>query len=219
LGSFHAFKNYFGVWIKAEDVKQEWGYDPGYDQLVDYKNVDKLEVMLKKISSRITKEDAGLNLPPKLYTKRYFELTTAQRKAYDELVDEFFTELDDGTFVEASLAIVRLLRLQQITCGYISSEAEEPVKMIGEKNPRMELLKEVVEEIPHKAIIWARFTKDIDQIMEHLGDKAVRYDGQVSGDDRAAAKERFQNGDAKFFVGNPAAGATGLTLHAAKSVI
>ncbi len=219
LGTYQAFKTYFGVWIKAEDVKDEWGYDPGYDQLVDFKNIDKLEGMLKKVSSRLTKDDAGLDLPPKLYSKRYVELTKEQKKAYQELVEEFWTELDDGTYIEAALAIVRMMRLQQIICGYVAAEAEQPVVMISDKNPRLDLLKEITDDLPHKAIIWARFTKDIDQIMDMLGDTAVRYDGQVNDDDRAANKEAFQNGDAKFFVANQAAGSTGLTLHAAKTVI
>ena len=55
--------------------------------------------------------------------------------------------------------------------------------------------------------------------MERLGDRAVRYDGQTSDDERAEAKRAFQAGEKQFFVGNPAAGATGLTLHKARTVI
>jgi SNF2 family DNA or RNA helicase len=222
LGSFAAFKQHFGVWITAKEVQEKQGYDPGYDQLVGYKNIEKLNEHLSKISHRLTKEDAGLNLPPKLYSKRYFDLLAPQQKAYDELVEEFITELGDGTFVEASLAIVRLLRLQQITCGYVGTGEENKVIKFDGPNPRLDLLEEIVEPIPHKTIIWARYTQDIDQILEMLkkiGRKPVRYDGSVSSEDRAKAKEAFQNGDATDFVGNPQAGSTGLTLHRAKTVI
>ena len=219
LGSLQAFKTYFGIWLRAEDLKRDTGLDPGYDQLLGYKNIDKLEVHLKEISHRLTKDDAGLDLPPKLYSKRYVKLTAAQDRLYKELVSEFTAELDSGETVDAGLAIVRLLRLQQITCGYVGTEPGEPLILLGDKNPRMEALKEICENTPHKAIIWARFTEDINQIMDLLGDEAVRYDGQVSNDEKAAAKESFQNGEAKFFVGNPQAGATGLTLHAARTVV
>jgi SNF2 family DNA or RNA helicase len=56
-------------------------------------------------------------------------------------------------------------------------------------------------------------------IMDALADhKPVRYDGQVTDDERERAKNEFQKGDARYFVGKPQSGATGLTLHAAKSV-
>lgn len=219
LGSFMAFKRHFGVWLTASEAKEKLGYDPGYDQLLEYKNIEELEGHLKKIGHRITKDDAKLDLPPKLYSKRYFEMTGIQKKAYGELVDEYITLLDSGEVVEAPLAIVRLLRLQQITCGYVSTDSEEPITMLGNQNPRLSLALEILEGLGHKAIIWARFTQDIDQLMFALGDRAVRYDGKTSNEERAKAKEQFQNGDKQFFVANQSAGATGLTLHAAKTVL
>ena len=47
----------------------------------------------------------------------------------------------------------------------------------------------------------------------------MRYDGKTSEADRLLAKQQFQAGEVQFFVGNPAAAGTGLTLHAAHTVI
>jgi SNF2 family DNA or RNA helicase len=55
--------------------------------------------------------------------------------------------------------------------------------------------------------------------MALLGDEAVRYDGAVDEDGRLAARRRFQDGDARWFVGNPACAGTGLTLTAAATVV
>jgi SNF2 family DNA or RNA helicase len=120
--------------------------------------------------------------------------------------------------VTAPMAMVRLLRLQQITCGFVPTDDDELEEFEG-KNPRLDLLEEICDGLGHSAIIWARFRRDIDLIMQRLGDRAVRYDGSTSDDDRAKAKERFQAGEVQFFVGNPAAAGTGLTLHKAKTVI
>ncbi len=218
LPRFQSFKMRYGVWRTAEEVMREDGYDPGFDQLLEYKNIAELHETLRWVGSRKTKDEV-LDLPPKLYSKRYIELTKEQQRLYDSLVDTFEAELESGAIVEAPLAIVRLLRLQQIICGYIATEADEPIEMIPGKNPRLDELLSVTDGLGHKAIIWGRFRKDIDLIMEALGDKAVRYDGAVDEMDRARAKEEFQKGDAQFFVANPAAGATGLTLHAARTVI
>jgi SNF2 family DNA or RNA helicase len=220
LDNFALFKFHFGEWWTKEQAKKKSGYDPGYDKLLGYKNLDQLSEFLKSISNRVTKESAGLNLPPKLYSKRYYEMLPAQRDLYEKIRDEYIAELEDGAIVDGALAIVRLLRLQQIICGYVQTDdAEEPVRLISEKNPRLALLGEITESLYHPAIIWARFTKDVDQIMELLGDKAVRYDGRVSDDEAAEAKRKFQSGEAQFFVGNPAKGKEGLTLVQARTVI
>lgn len=157
----------------------------------------------------------------------------------EDLVDLGF---DGDTPVIAALAITRLLRLQQITCGYLpTTDEDEPMYVIPGANRRLDILCDLIEEAQHKVIVWARFQLDITLILGALkerGVKAVRYDGLTSDDQRAEAKALFkgvrtlyQNGQpvgreavpddqqAKVFVGNPAAGATGLTLTEAKTVI
>lgn len=209
---FYCFKTYFGHFVKKP-------FGPGgrmIDMLQGYRNLEELHDMLQDITHRLTKEDA-LDLPPKVYSKRYYDMTDEQVKAYGDLKEQLFTELHTGDLVEAPLAIVKLLRFQQVICGYAGTTDGQLVKL--QRNPRLELLKEVVDQTPKAGIIWARFTEDVNQIMEMLGDTAVRYDGQTSADERAIAKARFQRGEVKWFVGNQAAGATGLTLTQAKTVI
>jgi SNF2 family DNA or RNA helicase len=123
--------------------------------------------------------------------------------------------------VSANLAIVRLLRLQQVTCGYVPEDDGGPMHLIGKDNPRLDLLMEKLQDLPHKAIVWARFTMDIDLIMEackRLKLEAVRYDGSTGPDERLAARKNFQSdGGPQFFVANAAAAGTGLTLHKGKA--
>jgi len=215
LDSYSAFKATFGIFKTMTDPNS--GRD--FQMVVAYRNLPYLNQLLEPISSRVTKEDV-LDLPPKLYSRRCFEMTPEQKRLYAQLKDDFEAELLTGEYIAAPLAIVRMLRFQQVTCGYLPVEDDhDPMRLIGEHNPRMSTLMEICEDLPHGCIIWARFTKDIDLIMEALGDKAVRYDGQVSDDDRAIAKKQFQDGKKQFFVANPAAGAEGITLTIAKTVI
>jgi SNF2 family DNA or RNA helicase len=200
------------VWDKGYNASQ--GRE--YDILLGYRNMDELREVMASVASRVTKDDV-LDLPPKLYGKRYHELGPTQKRLYEQLRDDFIAELDNGV-VDASLAIVRLLRFQQIVCGYLPNEDGEMIQL-DDGGSRLALLGETLEGLGHKAIIWARFREDINRICDMLGDRAVRYDGAVSEDEAALAKEQFQKGDAQFFVGNPAKGATGLTLHAARTVV
>lgn len=218
LGSFQAFKQYFGVWLTRDECMAQRGYDPGFDKLIAYKNIPQLEKWLSEITDRKLKEDV-LDLPPKLFSKRYFEMTSDQQRIYEKLRDEYELEIDKGEVEEVELAIVRLLRMQQIACGYVAVDSEEPVRMIGNRNPRLELLQEICADLPHQCTIWARFTKDIDQICSALGEEAVRYDGTISDDECAENQAAFKRGEKKFIVANPAKGKEGLTWHMAKTVI
>lgn len=222
LHPFSVFKRHFGIWVTAQEFKDETGFDRGYDQLVGYKNQEELKSYLKLIGHRLTKDTAGLKLPPKVYTNRYYDLTPQQRQVYNNLYEDYVTHLPEtGDWLEAPDTIVRLTRLQQICCGYVATEAGEPVQMIDKTNPLLDCYIDAVKDMEGKAITWAKFTKDIDQVMEALialGRNPVRYDGQVSGDQREKNKIAFQEGDATDLVGKPQSGATGLTLHAAKVV-
>ena len=177
----------------------------------------KLQGHLASVSSRLTKESAGLNLPPKLYTRRYVELTAAQKRVYRELVETYVAELESGDVVEADLAIVRLLRLQQVICGYVAVEAGEPTQPIDKVNPRLNLALEICEALPHQAILWARFQQDVRLLLDALGDRAAGYSGLQNSDQRARSKAAFVAGDKQFLVSNPAVGGTGLTFLMAKT--
>lgn len=224
FASYTAFKTHFGIW--------ETGYNPAagkeFKMLVSYRNLDQLRDTIMEVSDRVTK-DAVLDLPPKVYTYRYVEMAPGQAKLYETLRDEFRVQLDSGVEIEAPLAMVRLLRLQQVLCGYVPTDDDgEPERfMRDEDNPRLRALLDLCEDVSGKVIIWARFRADIDLLVTALGYagyKVVRYDGSVGEEDRQEAIRHFQSisiedGGPQFFVGNPEAGGEGITLHAASTVI
>ena len=209
--NFHAFKHHFGEWLDREEFKIENGYDLGYDKLLDYKNLEQLNSILRSVSDRVLKEDV-LDLPPKLYTKVYFEMTPRQRAMYEELREEYILELQNGAVVDGALAIVRLLRLQQIACGYAVSAADEPIELCDKTNPRLDASLGFLENINHQVIIWSRFRFDRDLLSDALGKRAVRYDGTMDEDEAERSKLAFNAGDAQYILGSAQKGGSGLTL-------
>lgn len=215
FSSFEVFKSYFGIYEKGFNHAQgrEFKYIKGYQ------HIDELAKIVTEISTRILKEDA-LDLPPKLYTKRYVELSPRQRKYYNQIRDEYLLQYDSGVILTTELPIQRLLRLQQIVCGYLPEIDGEPKQLIELDNlPRLEVLEEQCDGLTHQAIIWAKFNVDVDLICGRLKSKAVRYDGKVTEDDRAKNKAAFLAGDAQFFVAKTAVAGKGHTFVNAKSVI
>ena len=192
----------------------------GYEnrQIVAYENIDELTSNIEGHSYRILKKDC-LDLPDKIYQRAYVDLSKAQRRLYNTMKDEWVANYQERT-IEAPEAITRLLRLQQITCGWFPGEEGEEPQPIDEKNPRLELLKEILGDIEGKAIIWARFRADLRAIEDALGKLAVAYHGGVSNDARALAVDAFQKDPKiRYFIGQPQSGGLGLTLTAASYAI
>ena len=82
-----------------------------------------------------------------------------------------------------------------------------------------------LDETEGKAIIWAHYQHDVENIYKILEEKygpgsVVHYYGKTLPDQRDYAIENFKNNDkVRFFVGTPATGGYGITLVQANTVI
>ena len=219
--SFYVFKHHFGS-FERKFAGGSTGHQ--YDSLTEYRNLSELRDMIADHSVRLTKKDCAVDLPPKIYKKRYYPLPSDQRKIYNRLRDEFLIELSGGS-VGIPMVLTRITRLQQITCGFLPADFDDPDagwEDVGDKQPRIEMAMEAILDSPGKTIVWCRFRHDVDALCEAFSQAdvaAVRYDGAVPQNKRPAALKAFREGKARVFVGNPHAGGRGLNLQVADTVV
>lgn len=193
-----------------------------FEKIVGYKRIDELQEKMKNFSYRVLKNDC-LDLPPKLYQQERFILTDEQLVLINQIKQEGLALIRDRKghldTVTVSNVLGKLTKIQQIASGFvIDTQNNKKIELLPiDKNPRILRLKETIERINGKIIIWARFTKDVDNILELLGKQAVRYDGMVDVHQKEEAKVRFQKDDKiKYFVAKPI---KGLTLTEATTAI
>lgn len=202
LGTFKARYTILGGWENK--------------QVVGQRNTEEFYKLIAPHSFRLTKAEA-LNLPPKVYSIREYEMDDVTERHYKSLKKTYMTALDNGDIVDVKNAAEAILRLQQIICGYLPI-GEGRVEHISDD--RINVLMDIIEQISGKVIVWARFTEDIKRIERFLtkayGNGTVAtYYGATTAKDREKAKDNFTKGDVRFFVSNPAAGGTGLNLQGA----
>lgn len=212
--SFWSFQNRY-----ATTRTQRMG-NHSFTQVVGYKNLPELSDKLSTFSYRVTKEDA-LDLPDKIYTFREVALTDDQARHYNSLKGAAIALLEDGELVTASEVMTKLLRMQQVLCGHLRTDDGELVEI---KSNRIQAMLDTIEEMTGKVIIWSRFRYDIQKIVKELkkvhgSGTVVSYYGDTTDEERQAAIQSFQHGDARFFVANPQTAGYGLTLTAATNVI
>jgi SNF2 family DNA or RNA helicase len=189
--------------------------------VASYRRLDELSESLKHFSYRVLKEDC-LDLPDKIYIKRYVELTDEQKKNYASMKAIALTSLK-GKTVTAPHVLTQMMRLHQITCGHLKLDNDEIVDL---KNNRIDELMSVLDEVEGKAIIWANYIHDIENIVKQIkkeygDDSVVQYYGAIDSEKRQKNIEQFQdtNSPVRFFVGNPQTGGYGITLTQANTVI
>jgi SNF2 family DNA or RNA helicase len=216
LRTFATFKQHFGLWERRVN-NQQGGRQ--FDVLVRYRNLPQLRDIVDSVGSRLLKEDV-LDLPAKLYQKRHFDLDPAQAKAYKGLEKDYRAYLEGGDTVTADLALTRMLRMQQITSGFVGNDDDQLVPL-GTKT-RLRCFEELCGDLGDTpTIVFAKYSQEIDDIAELLGrDRCVTFDGRTNDEDRARAKQEFQKDRTKqFFVAKQSAAGEGLTLHTAKAVV
>jgi hypothetical protein len=78
---------------------------------------------------------------------------------------------------------------------------------------------DVLDASLDKLVVFAHHQDVLKELARHYGDQAVSLDGETPQKDRGAVVKRFQEGDARIFIGGLKAAGVGLNLHAASTAI
>jgi SNF2 family DNA or RNA helicase len=174
---------------------------------------------LHSIAYRTTKAEC-LDLPETTDIVRYVELEPSARRAYKDLVNDSYAELAKGE-VTATNVLTRLLRLSQLTGGFVGTDSDTVTAV---STAKLEALSDIVDEAANedrKLVVIARFIAEIRAIEKLLQKKKLRYSLIMGGvKDRDVQVSEFQNNpDVKIFVGQIATAGLGITLTAASTMV
>jgi len=192
-------------------------------QVVGYKNLPELIKKTHSIAFRVMKEEA-LDLPPFTDQVLYCELEQKAMSIYTQLKKESVAELSEEKILTATNVLSRLLRLSQLTGGYLG-DGEGGIEHVSKA--KMNLLSEAIDDLVisagKKVIIFARFLPEIAAIRKLLEKKQVDYEwiaGEVKMEERGEAVRRFQEDkNCKVFVAQIQTAGLGITLTAADTAI
>ena len=215
--SYYAFRTRYAVVITANAA----GGTHKYQKIVKFKNLAQLGQLVSPHSYRILKKDC-LDLPEKTFIKRSIDLTEEQEHAYKDMKANAMTMLK-GQSLTAVNVLTQLIRLHQITCGHMKTDAGEVLNL---QNNRIDELMQIIGETSGKVIIWANYIHDIlnikKEIKKEYGETSYcTYYGATKAEDRQRCIYDFQNkkNNCRFFIGNTQTGGYGITLTAASTVI
>ena len=192
-------------------------------QIVGYQHEDELIRKAHSAAFRITKAEA-LDLPEQTFENRYVNLTSKERKVYDQLRRDGFTELENEETITATTVLTKLLRLQQFTGGFLPDEAGRPqVVNTAKLDALSDILQDYVIDGGGKLVIFARFTAEIEAIGKLMDKLKISYaaiHGGVPIAERGGIVKDFQeNPKTMVFLAQLQCAGLGITLTAASVAV
>jgi len=208
--SFYQFRNrYF-------DMVGYGGYTPVMKRYMEPEFMQRLH----SIAYRVTKAEC-LDLPETTDVIQRVDLEPDAQRLYRQLVKDSYAEISRDT-VTATNVLTRLLRLMQLTGGFLSGDENPGAEQVS--TAKLNALNELIDsalENGQKVVVIARFIPEIWAITKMLGRKGLDY-AQISGEvkDRDDQVARFQNDpECRVFVGQVATAGMGITLTAANLMV
>ena len=141
------------------------------------KNEEQLNELFYQIAFRVTADEA-LDLPETARNYIEFNLGPRGQRVYDELHEEFRSEVAQGAITNATNALSRLLRLQQATSGFAVTDQGE-VQIDDAKERALEELLDGIDS-REPAVVFARFRHDLElthRVAERLGRESYELSG------------------------------------------
>lgn len=192
-------------------------------KVLGYKNLDALREHLQPVLLRRTRASVALDLPPRATeivritpTDEQLALHAAQMQVVRTIIRKsFISEMD-------LLRLQKALLLARMAANSTFLVDKQPPGYSTKLERASELLEALCAEPARKLLVFSEWTTMLDlvePVLERLGAGFVRLDGSVPQKQRQQLVSRFQTeaGCRVFLTTN--AGATGLNLQAADTVI
>ncbi len=189
-----------------------WNYDQfqaryaitgGYlgREVIGFQNLEDLQDRLARRSYPLAKEQA-LDLPPTMDITHDVHLSPTELDAYAAMKRDLVAQIGNVGFMSAPNRLTQMLRLRQITCGFVRDDNTGAITQIG--SSREDVAVGLLEDLlasERRVVVFAWSRVEVDRLVARLRNKppfGAEIHG-ITGDtpdpERQSLRERF--GDRK----------------------
>uniref|UniRef100_A0A3P8XUJ7 DNA helicase n=1 Tax=Esox lucius TaxID=8010 RepID=A0A3P8XUJ7_ESOLU len=231
--------------LEPEQFDSEESFIQQYGNIETKEQVQKLQLLLKPLMLRRLKEDVEKDLKPKEETIIEVELTDLQKKYYRAILERNWGFLKQNKSGQLPNLINILMELRKC-CNhpFLVQGAEEVIvsqlrttldplspdfslQCLVQSAGKLVLLDKLLPKLKHgghKVLIFSQMVRMLDILEDYVSHKGYIYeriDGQVAGDRRQEAIDRFSKPDSQHFLFLicTRAGGQGINLTAADTCI
>jgi SNF2 family DNA or RNA helicase len=187
------------------------------DRKEPYKNLGHLR---EKMFSIAFSMESDVKLPPVTRLVKRFQLSQKASAIYKQIKEEGALTYGENEVLEVNNVLTKIIRLQQVTSGYLALEnletKERRLKRIDKS--RLEVLEGLLEGIARTegVIVFAKFKKDLEGIHGLCDKMGIKY-SELSGRENTLAE--WKAGTSEVLGIQYKAGSEGITLVRARYCI
>lgn len=164
-------------WTEFKGHYGKWGGETGYE-LRGYQNLEDLERRYRPHIKSVRKEDC-LDMPKVTDTVIPVDMPARAREAYDVFAEDGLI-VWNRHMIEAPIPLTKLLRLQQMTGGWVHDEMGDTVEFHREKVAVLEGELDELASAGRSVVVFARFIRELDAI-EEAAAKYYSWVGSIRG--------------------------------------
>jgi SNF2 family DNA or RNA helicase len=168
-------------------------------------------------------------LPPVLRERRDVEMSTKQKKAYQQMRDTMIAELEVGEAVVAPSPLTQTTRLLQFASSFASIDIDELTGqmkvLLSEPSCKVDALMDDISsgDFGDDSVAVCAVSRQLIELLSTAMTKAKIPHGLITGaqneDERQQAVDDFQSGKIKWILFTAQAGGVGITLTAARRLV
>jgi SNF2 family DNA or RNA helicase len=168
-------------------------------------------------------------LPPVINERRDIEMSTKQKKAYEQMRDHMIAELESGEALSAPSVLTQTIRLLQFASSYadlvVDENTGEPKAVLSEPSCKVDSLMDDIKsgDFGDDSVAVCAVSRQLIELLSAALTKASIPHGLITGaqdeDERQQAIDDFQSGRIKWILFTAQAGGVGVTLTAARRLI
>lgn len=168
-------------------------------------------------------------LPEMMFERRDVEMSTKQKKAYDQMRDMMIAELENGEALTAPSPLTQTIRLLQFASSYAemasNEETGEVRAILAEPSCKVDALMDDIKngDFGNDSVAVCAVSRQLIEILSAAMTKEEIPHGLITGaqdeDERQQAIDDFQSGKIKWILFTAQAGGVGVTLTAARRLV
>lgn len=168
-------------------------------------------------------------LPPVIKERRDVEMSTKQKKAYEQMRDVMIAQLEDGEALTAPSPLTQTTRLLQFASSYAAIAVDEITGemsvALSEPSCKIDSLMDDIDagDFGDDSVAVCAVSRQLIDLLSARLEKAKIPHGLITGaqneDERQKAIDDFQSGRIKWILFTAQAGGVGVTLTAARRLI
>ncbi len=168
-------------------------------------------------------------LPEMMFERRDVEMSTKQKKAYDQMRDLMIAELEGGSAVVAPSVLTQTTRLHQFASSFVESTVDETTGEVSytlsEPSCKVDALMDDIKagDFGDDSVAVAAVSRQLIELLSARLTKEGIDHGLITGaqdeDERQKSIDDFQSGKTKWILFTVQAGGVGVTLTTGRRLV